>query len=219
MTLSFLTRGVLNVIEAREVINYFSSIETTIEDPIEISVILEEIDEITSEVYMDSILSTIEVIDTVTEEVEDVIVVSGDITLVSGEIVVYDDRYLRRTQEVECLSGNQIGDWVYISGEPVGDRWTVDKADIYDRDKMPTMGVLIEKTDTTQGIIQIIGPCDIFTGLDITESTAWLGSTGIQYTVPNPGPGGYAVVQRIGKAIAEDVFWISGSLELYEISS
>jgi hypothetical protein len=128
-----------------------------------------------------------------------------------------DRRYMRIAYEVECEATDAVNDWVYIKDDLSGQRWVVEKADIYDRTKMPAIGVLIEKTTSTTGLVQVIGRYDGFSGLDYTKLTAWLGSSGIQYTLPTPGPSDYAIVQRIGKPIASDVFWIAGSLELYEV--
>lgn len=128
-----------------------------------------------------------------------------------------DLRYMRITYEVVCEATDAVNDWVYIKGDRSGQRLTVEKADIYDRTKMPAIGVLTQKDTSTTGLVQIIGRYSGFSGLDVTKQVAWLGAAGIQYTLPTPGPSDYAIVQRIGLPIAADLFWISGSLELYEV--
>lgn len=130
-----------------------------------------------------------------------------------------DLRYLRFTQEVACLTGDQILDWVCIRDDKINGKWRVEKADIYDRTKMPAVGVLISKSTPTVGVIQTIGPCSAFGGLDWTKTVAWLGASGLQYIMPSTGPSGYSIVQRIGKPIASDIFWVTGTLELYEKTS
>ena len=104
-----------------------------------------------------------------------------------------DYRYLRYRRNVTCLAGDSIEDWVCRRGDPVNGVWVVEKVDIYDRTKMPAVGVLISKATSTTGVIQIEGECDIFSGLDTTKQVAWLGTSGIQYTLPTPGPSDYAI--------------------------
>lgn len=120
---------------------------------------------------------------------------------------------MKMAQAVECLATDAVGDWVAIRGDRVGVQWRVQRADCTDITKMPAVGVLISKDTPTTGLIQVLGPCTIFTGLDYTAPVAWLGPTGVQFTMPT-GP---AIVQRLGVAVADDVLWISGSMELMEL--
>lgn len=130
-----------------------------------------------------------------------------------------DLRYLQFKQDVACLSTDLVGDWVCTRGERVNGKWRVQKADLYDRTKMPAIGVLISKSTPTVGVMQVIGPCTLFTGLDYTQQVAWLGPAGLQYSLPSAGPSGYAIIQRLGKPMASDIFWITGSLEMLERTS
>lgn len=128
-------------------------------------------------------------------------------------LLIGDFKYLSYKQDVACLFSDSIGDWLCVRGDRINGKWRVEKADPENIDKMPAIGVLISKSTPTVGVMQMIGPCNIFTGLDYSKPTAWLGSSGIQYTLPIPGAGNYIIAQKIGKAVASDIFWISGSLE------
>jgi len=85
---------------------------------------------------------------------------------------------------------------------------------------MPAIGVLIEKSTPTVAVMQWIGPCTIFTGLDWTRPNYWVGIDGrLTSTMPTIGIGGYVFVQAVGKAVASDIFLINGNLDLFKRTS
>ncbi|PNX51468.1 MAG: hypothetical protein BV456_03130 [Thermoplasmata archaeon M8B2D] len=128
--------------------------------------------------------------------------------------LIGDVRWLVYKQDVACLSSDSIGDWMCIRGDRVNGKWRVQKADPRDIDKMPAVGVLISKATPTVGVIQLMGPCELFTSLDYTKPIAWLGDYGLQYTPPIANHGGYVMAQKIGKPMANNIFWINGTLEM-----
>lgn len=125
-----------------------------------------------------------------------------------------DYRYLRYKQNVECLASDIVGDFVYIRADRNGDLWRVGKADPADESKMPALGVLLSKETSTTGVVQLIGPCTLFSGLDHTKPAYLLGLSGIQTSLPSIGGSGYVMVQQIGKAVASDVLWLTGDLRM-----
>ena len=132
------------------------------------------------------------------------------LTLPQGDV-----RYLRHTHEVACLSSDSVGDPVCIRDDRINGKWRVEQANPYDDTKMPAIGILIAKSTPTVGVVQIFGPIEnIFTGLDFTKPSYIVGTAGIQLAAPPPGPLGFAWVQHIGKAVASDILFLSGTLSL-----
>ena len=126
-----------------------------------------------------------------------------------------DARYLRYTHEVACLSSDVVGDPVCIRDERINGKWRVEKADPYDNAKMPAIGILISKSTPTVGVVQMFGPVEgIFTGLDFTKPSYIVGPTGIQLAAPPAGPGGFAWVQHLGKAVASDILFLFGTITM-----
>jgi len=122
-----------------------------------------------------------------------------------------DYRYLRYKQEVICVVSDLVGDFVYISGERVDDKWTVTKADPEDETKMPAVGVLIEKNSDTDGVIQLMGVCTLFSGLDVTKDIYVLGPSGIQVGLPVIGSNDYVIIQQVGIPISSDRLYLLGN--------
>lgn len=118
-----------------------------------------------------------------------------------------------RFQEVECTATDAVNDFVYIRADKVGDKWRVEQADPDDETKMPAVGVLVSKAGT-DGIIQIVGPCTLFSGLDYTKPAYHLTSSGIQVAPPTPGGSGYAMVQNLGKPVASDVLLLTNDTRM-----
>jgi len=71
------------------------------------------------------------------------------------------------TVKVVCLSSDNVGDMVYIAGEQVSsDTYNVTRVDIDDPNKRNPLGMLIEKTSSTTGTVQIVGVIKgVYTGL------------------------------------------------------
>lgn len=125
-----------------------------------------------------------------------------------------DSRYLLHTRPVVCLSSDEVGDFVHISGDRVDDKYTVTKADPEDEAKMPAVGVLLEKISDTEARMQLLGPCLLFSGLDITKPAYVLGSSGIQTGLPSVGGNGYVMVQQLGIPVASDRLLLTGNIRM-----
>lgn len=121
-------------------------------------------------------------------------------------------------REVNCLAGDVVGNCVYISGDKVGERWQVATADPTDAAKMPAVGVLVSKQTSTTGMIQLFGPCDLFT--DMTPGQAVLvGQNGdLLDEVPSIPAGDFFWAQQIGVAAASDILLLSGSQRMMRYS-
>lgn len=69
-------------------------------------------------------------------------------------------------REAECTAAESVGDFVCISDDPPNGYDIVAKADPSDFNKMPAVGVIINKTSPTKCLVQWYGETpDIFTGL------------------------------------------------------
>lgn len=105
-----------------------------------------------------------------------------------------------------CLVSDAVGDWVYVSGPPVGGCYTVTKASIFDSGKLPAVGVVISKPSTTQCHVQWIGEVvAIYSGLEIgrtyllgddSRPTRFVSATTPSYT------------QRLGVAVSSTVLLV-----------
>lgn len=115
---------------------------------------------------------------------------------------------------VACLVTDTASDFTCIRGDRVNGKWRVEKADPENEAKMPAVGVLVSKSTPTVGIIQVTGPCGLFSGLDFTKSAYHLGASGIQSGLPVVGGGGYVMVQQIGKPVASDVLWLTNDTRM-----
>jgi len=105
-----------------------------------------------------------------------------------------------------CPSTLVVSDWVYISGPSVGGNYQVDKVDIANFDKLPAVGVIIEKPTTTTCTVQWRGEV---TGLGslVPRRVYFLQDTAkIGLAVPAES-GQY--VQRIGMALSSEVLLVS----------
>jgi hypothetical protein len=118
-------------------------------------------------------------------------------------------------QAVACLAADEVGKLMSIRDDRVNGKWRVQTSDPHVFSKMPAMGVLISKSTPTVGIMQMNGPCDIFTGLNYMRSAYFVGINGnIATGPPAVGGGGFSFVQSIGKPVASDILWLSGNLHI-----
>lgn len=114
-------------------------------------------------------------------------------------------------REVDCLAGDDVGNCVYIRGDKNQEKWKVETADPTVDAKMPAIGVLISKSSSTVGVIQLFGACDLFT--DMTPGQVILvGQNGtLLDEVPSITAGQYFWAQQIGVAVASDILLLSGN--------
>ena len=118
-------------------------------------------------------------------------------------------------QEVACLSGDSVNDFVCMRGVPSLEKWRVQKADPSDRSKMPAVGILLSKSMPTVGIIQVNGPLlGVFSGLQYTLP-CFVGSSGIVQVPPTPGGAGQvAFVQEIAFVTDVDAVFLTGNISM-----
>lgn len=123
-----------------------------------------------------------------------------------------DNRYARFKRPVDCLSSDSIGDSVYIRAGFAGGRWQVAKADPGDDAKMPAVGILISKSSTTEGEVQLWGEVpSIFSSLSIGR-TYHVDYNGVTLNVPIIGVNGYSWVQDFGFALSDDILFLVGNI-------
>jgi len=95
------------------------------------------------------------------------------------------------------------GKCVYISGPKVGEYYQVDRADPADILKMPAIGVVIEKADSTHCTVQCLGEVSgIYTGLTIPRPLFVSSSGDLTASPPDPLPSGYVMAQVMGAAMS-----------------
>jgi len=114
-----------------------------------------------------------------------------------------------------CIASENIGSLVYISGPKVGGLVPVRVVDPEDEAKMPSAGLIIHKFSQTECMVQQSGPVNgVFTGLE-EGKTYKAGTAGVlRRLAPVAPPGGYAMVQFVGHAVAGDVFHLSPEMRL-----
>jgi len=122
-----------------------------------------------------------------------------------------DVRYIRKEREVACLSTDSVGDWVCRRDVITATgRLRVTRANPQDIDFMPAIGLLVEKSTPTTGIIQMFDITDYYTGLDLGQPVYFLGVDGrLSYTKPVIGPLGYVFIQIIGSPVSDDLLLIN----------
>ncbi|NNL47882.1 MAG: hypothetical protein HKO76_05910, partial [Acidimicrobiia bacterium] len=102
-----------------------------------------------------------------------------------------------------CLSGDAVGDFVYITGNKVAGRVQVTKADITNVSKMPAVGVIVSKDNPTTCDVQWSGEVlGVFTGLTAGR-VHWVDTDGTP-TASLPAPGADHYLQKVGVATSSD---------------
>jgi hypothetical protein len=113
----------------------------------------------------------------------------------------------------DCLATDAVGDFVYITGNKVGTRIQVTKADITNGAKMPAFGVIIDKPTSDTCTVQWTGEVSgVFSGLT-AGSVHFLSDTGVPVpTLPAPGVTHY--LQKLGVATSSNSLVLQGSSDL-----
>jgi hypothetical protein len=105
----------------------------------------------------------------------------------------------------KCLAGDGVGASVYVSGDRVGGFLQVATADPSDRLKMPAVGMIIQKVDSTTCVVQTEGNVDgVYSGLTPGELLFVGDGGGLDDEMPSPGPGP-RYVQAIGVSLGSDI--------------
>jgi len=102
-----------------------------------------------------------------------------------------------------CLATDAEGDVVRIRGNVVGDRYQVTKVNIDSIPTLPGIGIIIQKTTSTECVVQTYGIVrDVYTGLTF-HKRLFVGTTGRLIEGPPPRPtGGFRGVQAMGVVLS-----------------
>ena len=104
----------------------------------------------------------------------------------------------------ECLPTDGVGAMVYKTNTQVGDKYKVASCDPGSVDKMPAFGMLIEKLDSTTGIVQRRGIVQsVYSGLVPGEKLFVDDAGGLSNVPPEPTLGTpYKFMQSVGIALS-----------------
>lgn len=130
---------------------------------------------------------------------------------------IADRFYLKKIFRAECLTSDEVGDFVYIRADknPTNGLYRVGKTDPVNILKMPSVGIIKEKLDVSLCVVQTGGIVD---GAGLTPQGA--GFIGLDAkltqdptTLIAPA-GGACYVQPVGSALAVDIFSLDISFTL-----
>lgn len=113
--------------------------------------------------------------------------------------------------ECACLSTDQVGDAVYVSGPKVGGLYSVSKVDIDDEvtPNMVAMGIIKEKISATQCFVQTTGILTgVYTGLTPGARLFVDTDGGLLEGPPPPSPTARRLYQYIAVAMSADAIMI-----------
>ena len=119
-----------------------------------------------------------------------------------------------------CYASDAVGDAVYVVGDKVGDLYQVAKVDITDRNKMPAVGVIVDKLTSTECVVQVSGIWEgAFTGLT-PNVPLFAGSSGqlVEARPPNPALGIQAI-QSVARALSSTDVHISVTMPTILVAS
>lgn len=112
--------------------------------------------------------------------------------------------------QVACQATDAEGDLVGIFGAPVGGLYHVGRVDITNGNRMPAVGVLVQKTDITRGVMQTQGLVSGYAGL-VPGRVAFAGANGRPTHAVPLVAGQRTYVQVIGVAFSSDVLEVMPS--------
>ena len=109
------------------------------------------------------------------------------------------------------MATDELGHFVFVTGDLVLGVRQVTKVDIATRATMPAIGVLVRKPTATTCLVQIFGEI-LASGL-VPPARYYVGADSkITDTPPVPGVGLEAVVQVVGAALDSGTFLVSPQL-------
>jgi hypothetical protein len=125
------------------------------------------------------------------------------------------ERILRR---VVCLPTDMVGMCVRITGPKVGNKYQVAAVDITLVTAGPAVGILIDKTSPTDGLVQFHGPVrGVYGGL-VPGQPYMVGFGGLLAAMPPvPGSGQKVLVQHMGVAIHTDELLVSPAVPMVKV--
>ena len=109
---------------------------------------------------------------------------------------------------VTCPATAVVGRAVYVTGDKVGERYQVAPVDINDPATFLAIGVLLKKTASTEGVVQLAGLFQGLSGLTPGQPVYISASGALTHTAPTPPPAGIRLVQIIGRALSTTELWI-----------
>ena len=111
--------------------------------------------------------------------------------------------------DANCESADAVGNAVYVTGPSVAGKYQVATADPADAAKMPAVGVIVEKSGSTDCVVQTLGEMvGVVSGLTPGRLVMVESSGTIGHSLPTPGVGATARIQYIGTALDADAVFL-----------
>ena len=116
----------------------------------------------------------------------------------------------------ECLASDGVGALVYIRSAAVGGVLRVETSEPSDFDKMPAIGMIIQKFSDTDCLVQYRGSIDgVYAGLTAGETLFVGDGGGLDAEPPDPTLGDpFRFVQAVGVALGGDLLSLDPDLSL-----
>jgi len=116
--------------------------------------------------------------------------------------------------DVACLSSDTVGSPMASRDVEINGKWRVHTADASDFNKMPAVGILISKSTPTVGVMQTLGPCELFSGLTV-GANYMVGEGGtLITTVPGSTASGTFWAQHLGIAVKTTTLMLGGGVNM-----
>jgi hypothetical protein len=114
-----------------------------------------------------------------------------------------DDSLARgRYFQADCLAGDVVGAFVYITGASIATIPQVTTVDIKVSGKYPAVGMILEKSTSTRCLVIVFGEVVVSPATLTPGKHYWIGTSGLlSATLPAPGVGERVATQLAGYAI------------------
>jgi hypothetical protein len=123
------------------------------------------------------------------------------------------------TFDALCLSTDQLGDVVYISGDKIGSYYQVAKVDITTTTKMPAIGIIVQKLTSTTCVVMYSGEVTgLYTGMTPGETMFANSSSQLSETPPGAPTTGIVAVQAIAYSLSSDTIVVKPELPTIRVS-
>jgi hypothetical protein len=120
-----------------------------------------------------------------------------------------------------CLVTDNVGDAIYVHGPRIGTYFQVTRLNIDDMVSVPSLGIIIQKIDTTHCLVQLRGLVSgIYTGLTPNQQL-FVDTTGrlTHLIPPAPTPSiGKRCIQTMGYALDVAVFYLDPKSPIIRVS-
>ncbi len=115
--------------------------------------------------------------------------------------------------DADCLSSDEVGHFIYVTGVPIGGFRQVAKCEPTDSAKMPSPGIIISKSNATRCVVQVLGELAT-TGLSPgVDNRYWIGADSKLANAPPATPAsGTIVVQVAGVALEGSILMLRPDL-------